>query len=111
VPKHMFFLQHIYRAANFSKPGIGAKAFQSTNLVIAMHNHFPIICFGEYCDYVYIPQEDAQLNHYRRDCENYPKDECEGFKKNTVKDVTLWKYKDELIEKMNKNLKSLKVDF
>ena len=110
VPEHMFFLQQVYRAQNFSKPGVGAKAFQKTELVMAMHNHFPFFCFNNArndCDYKYIPQELAQLNHYRRDCENYPKDECEGFKKNTVKDVKLWKLKNEIIERVEKALKEL----
>lgn len=109
VPKDMFFLQNIYRAVNFSKPGIGTKGFQKTDRVVAMHNHFPIICF-EFCNYIYVPKEVAQLSHYRRDCENYPKDECEIFKTHTVKDLTLWKYKDELIERVDKASKDLDLD-
>jgi hypothetical protein len=107
VPDHMFFLQKIHRAQNFSGVGVGSKAFQSTEVVVAMHNHFPMSCF-EYCDFKYIPHELAQLNHYRRDCENYPKDECMGFKKNTVRDVKLWKIKDEVIERVERALEELK---
>lgn len=109
VPKHMFFLQHVYRAVNFSLPGVGAKSFQSTDLVIAMHNHSPMICFEDPCDFVYISEQYAQLNHYRIGCENYPKSDCENFKKNTVRDVTLWKYKDEVIENVARSLRDLKV--
>lgn len=49
--------------------------------------------------------EDAKLQHYRRGCENYPKDECQGFKDHTVKDLTLWKYKNELVDNFEKSLK------
>lgn len=107
VPEEMFFLQHVYRAKNFSNVGVGSKAFQSTDSVVAMHNHFPMICF-QYCDFMYIPHDLAQLSHYRRDCENYPKHECEDFKQNTVRDETLWKIKDEIIEKVQKALADLK---
>lgn len=109
VPNNMHFLQHIYRAANFSGPGVGSKSFQSTEQVIKMHNHFPLETVGkDFVDYCYIDKSDGQLQHYRRDCENYPKDECEGFKTHTVKDLTLWKYKDELIAKVNKSLEEFK---
>lgn len=110
VPAQMFFLQHIYRAVNFSRPKFGSKAFQSTKLVIAAHNHFPMACLdseNDHCEFRFIPKEDAQLNHYRRDCENYAEDECEDFKKNTVRDAKLWKFKDELIERVKGSLKAL----
>jgi hypothetical protein len=106
VPKEMFFLQNIHRAQNFSKTGVGSKAFQSTDWVVTMHNHYPIKCFKG-LDFFNISPELAQLSHYRRDCENYPKDECEGFKKNTVRDVKLWKIKDEVIERVKKALSDL----
>lgn len=109
IPKNMTFLQHIYRAANFSRPGVGAKSFQNTEKVIKMHNHFPLESVGRTnVDFYYIEKEDGQLQHYRRDCENYPKEECAGFKSQTVKDLTLWKYKDKLIENFNRSIKALK---
>lgn len=109
VPAYLTFLQHIYRASNFSHLGIGSKSFQSTELVLSMHNHYPMDCIGkEFIDYTNIDIEDGKLHHYRRDCENYPKDECQGFKDNTVKDLTLWKLKDEIIANVDKAMKELK---
>lgn len=109
VPTNMHFLQHIYRAANFSGPGIGSKSFQNTERVLKMDNHFPMEVIGqEFIDYFFIDKSDGQLQHYRRDCENYPADECAGFKSNTVKDLTLWKYKNQLIFKVNESLEALK---
>ena len=108
VPADMFFLQKVYRAANFSGVGIGSKSFQSTELVLTMHNHFPLECVGKnYVDFLYVSEEDAKLQHYRRDCENYPKEECDSFKQNTVKDLTLWRFKDEIITNFNKSIKAL----
>jgi Glycosyltransferase family 92 len=108
VPINMKFLQHIYRAANYAEPGVGSKSFQSTKHVLGMHNHFPLECLdSKCCDALGIETKYAQLNHYRRDCETYRFDECEDYKKNTVRDETLWKYKDELIERVNRTLKEL----
>lgn len=105
VPSDMTFLQHIYRAQNYSRIVVGAKSFHNTETVVVIHNHFPMQCFNkEYCVWQSIPVEDAHLQHYRRDCENYPKDECQGFKDHTVKDLTLWKYKDELIKNFKKSM-------
>lgn len=107
VPQDMMFLQHIYRAANFSKRGVGPKSFVNTEKVVVMHNHFPIWCLDGLCTWTYLDKSDAQLSHYRRDCENYPKDECEGFKKNTIRDVSLWKWKDDIVANVRKTHEEL----
>lgn len=109
IPDNMIFLQHIYRARNFSCNNAGAKAFQSTDHVLAMHNHFPIECIDEpECDFFRINELHGRLQHYRVGCENYPKIECDDFKQNTVKDISLWKIKDKLIMRMNRTLNALK---
>lgn len=109
VPKDMLFLQHIYRARNFSKENTGPKAFHNTERVVVMHNHFPMQCLNlDRCDWSQIPTDVGKLQHYRKDCENYPKAECEGFHKDTVKDVTLWKIKDDLIANYKSAMTDLK---
>lgn len=103
IPRDLFFLQHVYRAANFSKPGVGSKSFHDTEQVLVMHNHFPLECVGKSsCSWTKFDQNIAQLQHYRNGCENYPKDECEGFRQNTVRDETLWKHKDEIIKNVKR---------
>lgn len=109
VPENFQFLQHVYRATNFSKSVAGMKSFQSTERVLAIHNHFPMICIGQdYIDFQTIDKDIAQLQHYRRGCENYPKDECDDFKQNTIKDKSLWKHKDEIIANVRKSLEEMK---
>lgn len=108
VPSHLTFLQHVYRAVNFSGVGVGVKSFQSTELVFSMHNHFPMERVGaDYIDASYIDIEDAKLQHYRRGCENYNVDECRDFKENTVKDLTLWNLKDEIIAAVDNTVERL----
>jgi hypothetical protein len=108
IPANMVFLQHIYRAESFSQPEIGVKSFQDTNRVFSMHNHMPMQSIeGNEYDLFDIKTDDAQVQHYRKGCENYPKQECDDFKQNTVKDSSLWKIKDEIIANVNKTLEAL----
>jgi hypothetical protein len=110
APRDFNFLKQVYRAKNFSMPGVGAKSFHDTQKVISMHNHFPIDCIGQdYCDYTYISIEDAQLQHYRKGCGGgYSKKVCDDFRRNTVKDLTLWKFKNEIVKKVNETMETLK---
>lgn len=108
IPKDMTFLQNIYRAFNFSSLGVGAKAFMNTAEIVVMHNHIPILCINnEYCTWMYLNTSDAQLSHYRKGCENYPPEQCNDFKINTVKDTVLWKWQNEIIHNVRNSMKQL----
>ncbi|CRL05516.1 CLUMA_CG018109, isoform A [Clunio marinus] len=103
VPQEFFFLQLVYRARNFSKFGHGTKSFHNTDEVIIIHNHLPISCVNEdFCKHFKVSVNDGRVQHYRTDCENYPKSECESFKNEVVKDLTLWKYKNQIIYRVKK---------
>lgn len=107
IPPYMHMLQHVYRAKNFTKPGAYVKCFHDTQRVVSLHNHFPLNCFGS-CTTFSVPPEMAQLQHYRKDCVGPLKKSCESeFKSNTVKDTTIWKYKDELITRVTDVLQGL----
>ncbi|KAG5666352.1 hypothetical protein PVAND_014386 [Polypedilum vanderplanki] len=106
IPKKLRFLSNIYRAANFTPNGGNAKTFMRTDRVLAVHNHFPFSCIGpENCRWFIVNLDDGQLSHYRIDCDN---PECKESKANPTKDITLWKYKDEILENVNETLKRLK---
>lgn len=109
VPKDFHFLQHVYRASNFSEHGVGVKTFQDTERVLAMHNHFPMYCIGKNTiDFKRIDESDGQLQHYRRGCDNYSEEECDDYRKNTVKDLSLWRHKDEIVSNVKRSLEELK---
>lgn len=108
VPSDLLFLQHVYRAVNFSEPSVGAKSFQNTRSVAVMNSHFPMYCLGKSsCDYFSIPTATAQLQHYSRGCEKYPPAECQDFKSHTMKDLTLWRLKDEILKNVKETLQAL----
>lgn len=98
IPKYMHMLQHVNRAPTYSKPGSCIKSFHNPEHVLTIHNHLPISCLSGYCDYFEIDTEDAQLQHYRVDCgNNLNQSDCDSLKKTTVRDTTIYKFKDQLI--------------
>ncbi|XP_031347648.1 uncharacterized protein LOC116174011 [Photinus pyralis] len=107
VPRYMHMLQHVYRAKNFTKPGAYVKCFHNTEKVLILHNHFPFACLGSGCTTYPINTADAQLQHYRADCVDDLKQKCEGFKNNSVMDVTIWKFKQPLIARVSTALRTL----
>lgn len=107
IPGFMHMLQHVYRAKNFTKPGSYVKCFHNVERIVSVHNHFPLNCFGS-CTTYSIDTPYAQLQHYRKDCVGPLKKSCNSdFKLYTVKDTTIWRYKDELIQRASKALKDL----
>lgn len=100
VPKDMSFLQHVYRAKNFSKLGHAVKSFVNTSQTLVLHNHLPLLHLnGDYCwNRHYFEKSDAKLHHYRKGCETVAKELCDDYKQNTVRDTTLWKWKDKIIK-------------
>jgi hypothetical protein len=51
--------------------------------------------------------EYAQLQHYRADCVRALKNCDKDYRQNSVKDTTIWRYKDEVIERASRVLKTL----
>ncbi|XP_022657968.1 uncharacterized protein LOC111248999 [Varroa destructor] len=107
IPPYMHMLQHVYRAKNFTKPGAYVKCFHDTQRVVSLHNHFPLNCFGS-CTTYSVPPEIAQMQHYRKDCVGPLQKSCESeFKSSTIRDTTIWRYKDELITRVTATLQKL----
>ncbi|XP_028144962.1 uncharacterized protein LOC114338558 isoform X1 [Diabrotica virgifera virgifera] len=107
IPKYMHMLQHVYRTKNFTKPGQYVKCFHNTDKVLTLHNHFPLSCIGSGCTSYAIETVDAQLHHYRADCVKTLKKTCEEFRKTRVMDTTIWKFKDPLVNRVTKTLRTL----
>lgn len=105
--RYMHMLQHVYRTKNFTKPGQYVKCFHNTEKVLTLHNHFPLSCLGSGCTSYPIETIDAQLHHYRADCVKTLKKTCEEFRKTSVMDTTIWKFKDPLIARVTRTLRTL----
>lgn len=108
VPEYMHMLRHVYRSANYSKPGSYIKCFHNTDKVLTLHNHFPIACLGGPCTSYAVDTTIAQLQHYRYDCVKELKMSCDKvYKSMSVRDTTIWKHKKLLIERSTKTLSAL----
>lgn len=103
IPKYLHMLQHVYRSANYTKPGQYVKCFHNTQRVVSLHNHFPLNCFGR-CTTYSIGTDIAQLQHYRKDCVGPLRKTCKDFRVNTIRDTTIWRYKDDMIHNCHKIL-------
>ncbi|XP_055611812.1 uncharacterized protein LOC129758338 [Uranotaenia lowii] len=104
VPRYMHMVQHVHRSKNYTKPNQYVKCFHNPERVLTLHNHFPISCLGGACHSFPISTDDAQLQHYRADCVRTLKKSCEEFRENQIRDTTIWKYKDELIQRTRRTL-------
>ncbi|CRK94392.1 CLUMA_CG007899, isoform A [Clunio marinus] len=117
IPEDFFFLRHIYRAQNHSRKGLAMKAFFNPQKVLVICNHFPLVCIKKGvssrkdCKVEFISTEFGRLQHYRSKVhlgcnKEYTKEECEDFENNQIKDLTLWKYKNEIVENVS-NVKKI----
>ncbi|XP_078039293.1 uncharacterized protein LOC144471282 [Augochlora pura] len=107
MPKYMHMLQHVYRSKNFTKPNQYIKCFHNPERVVTLHNHFPLACLGAGCTSYPIETEDAQLQHYRADCVKSLKKTCVEYRENSVLDTTIWRYRDQLIDRVTRTLETL----
>ena len=66
VPPYLHMLQHVYRSANYTKPGQYVKCFHNPEKALILHNHFPLGCLGGVCTSYPVDTELAHLQHYRQ---------------------------------------------
>lgn len=107
IPKYLHMLRNIDRSLAYTKPGAYVKTFFNTELIVAVHNHFPMICFGR-CYRLEMDTSIAHLQHYRDDCVKELRKSCDAqYRLNTTRDKTIWKYRDQLVEQSSRTLRKL----
>jgi hypothetical protein len=107
IPRQLRFLSSVYRAANFTPNGGNAKSFMRMDRVLNVHNHFPLSCInGQSCRKFTVDLADGQLSHYRTDCDN---PECKESKANPTKDISLWKFKDEILSAVAGHIRAMNI--
>ena len=102
--------RHIYRSANYTKPGHNIKCFHNPEKALILHNHFPLSCLEGKCTSYPVDPTVAHLQHYRSDCSGVLKKSgsCEkDFKNATVMDTTIWKFNEPLINASTEVLSTL----
>jgi len=105
IPSYMHMLRHTHRSNKFTKPFEYVKSFFDPNLVLTVHNHLPLE-YSNDASYSYsIHRQDAQMNHYRKDC--VPELDCKLYRKHIIEDKGLWRHKHNLISRVSAVLKTL----
>lgn len=111
IPPYLHMSRHVLRAAEFTKPGRYIKCFHDVSRVQALHNHYPFSCLSGYpCNSFDISPYMAQLQHYRKDCHDIKMSSClQTFKNTTVLDTNIWRFKDDLMQAVSKDLDNLRL--
>eukprot|EP00095_Tigriopus_kingsejongensis_P007169 snap_masked-scaffold211_size255937-processed-gene-1.13 protein:Tk07169 transcript:snap_masked-scaffold211_size255937-processed-gene-1.13-mRNA-1 annotation:"PREDICTED: uncharacterized protein LOC103506484" len=108
IPPYLHMMQHVYRSANYTKPGQYVKCFHNTEKVLILHNHFPLGCLGGVCTSYPVSNQVGHLQHYRQDCVKSLKKSCaKEYKNFSVEDTTIWRYKEEVIARTTDALNRL----
>merc|ERR1719309_936731 len=108
IPPYLHMMQHVYRSANYTKPGQYVKCFHNPEKALILHNHFPLGCLGGVCTSYPVDTSLAHLQHYRKDCVNTLKKSCKNdFKSASVKDTTIWRWKDKIVQKTSEALQKM----
>jgi len=108
IPPYLHMLQHVYRSANYTKPGQYVKCFHNPAKALILHNHFPLGCLGGVCTSYPVDTGLAHLQHYRADCVNTLKKSCkDDFKSVSVKDTSLWRWREPVIQRTSDALMKL----
>lgn len=96
-PSYMFYLNHTYRTANYSRPGDATKCLHRTSKAVTLHNHYSIEWMGT-CKPFNMPETIAHLQHYH-DEKPSPK-----FRELTT-DRSIERYRTPLIEQTTSALR------
>ncbi|KAG4078302.1 hypothetical protein HA402_013012 [Bradysia odoriphaga] len=107
IPKYLHMLQHVHRAQNYTKPKQYVKCFHNTEEVLTLHNHFPVSCLGGVCQSFPVSTDDAQMHHYRASCVKTLEESCGMYRDYSIKDTSIWRFKDQLISRSVKTLDKL----
>ena len=105
IPQYLHMLHHVYRSANYTQPRQYVKCFHDPQEVLILHNHFPLGCLGGRCHSDPVDTGVGHLQHYRQDCVKPLRKSClADFKSNSVKDTSLWKVKEKVIQRTTEAL-------
>lgn len=100
-------MRHISRWKHFTLPNRNETYFLNTHKIMSINDHFPLSCIGETCKNLKINASEAKLYHYNIGCLKDENGECTFFKGQVENDVTLYKYKERLVQQVSNTLQDL----
>ena len=110
IPEWLHMMNHVYRSVNYFPPGYNVKSFHSTERTQVVHNHYGLFCLGP-CQPHHVDPSLGQLQHYRRGCPvSISKEDCSKYYEETVKDTTIWRIKDQVINNSLATLRNVNIN-
>ena len=108
IPPYLHMMQHVYRSDRHTPPGHYIKAFHDPQKVLTLHNHFPFSCLGG-CRHHSVDTSLGQLQHYRPSCVSEIKRKIceERYRRDSVRDTSLWSVRDTVVQRANNVLQTL----
>lgn len=105
-----YLVSHNIRSANFSAPGNAVKSIFPLASSLAVFNHFTLFPIQEDMKRnVIISKSLAQMNHYRNRCSDTMSSDCiDNFLRYRKVDTIMYKYENELIDRLNRVLVEIK---
>lgn len=100
IAEYFYMLQHVYRVKEHTRPDFATKCLHDTDRVVALHNHFPIHWLWGVCHSYSFEKDVAQMQHYREV-------EDKELLVDPVIDLSLWRIKDEIVERSNEVFEKL----
>ncbi|XP_064477181.1 uncharacterized protein LOC135391037 [Ornithodoros turicata] len=103
-------MTHVTRSANFTRPGFAVKSFFTWNGSLAVFNHYSLVPLYSRLQHTALLSSDiVRLHHYKDACPRDMDTECDNnFFKYTVRDESLWRFRDKLLLKIDETRISLK---
>ncbi len=107
VPAHMHILRHVVRSTR--RPRTLFKSIIRSSQGKTMYSHYPTSCLRGYCHAITAdPASVAYMAHYRKTCQKAVP-ECANYLGETVRDESVLRFKDRLVERVNRALDDLQL--
>ena len=108
IPRHLHMMRHVYRSTKYNAPGANVKSFHNPGKVLTLHNHVPHAVFPNTKRTFPVDPQIGHLQHYRTWCAKYLSKVCaKEFMGNQVRDVTIWKWREQVMSNVSLVLSEL----
>ncbi len=108
VPEHMHMLRHLVRSQRHSRVQVPKSIYRTRGAAKTVIAHFHSSCLqGRRCPQQFVSHWRAQMAHYREGCTPQLKKVCNSYKSRTAEDLSILRFKDELVERAGKTLEEL----
>jgi len=97
IPEHLHMMSHVFRSANHSKGRDYTKSFIDPEKALIVFNHYPLASLEGAWSSHEVDLDVGHLHHYRSYCVDLVKDCEESYMRHTVKDTSVWTWKDAVI--------------